>query len=973
MNINSNELLLKKVKFGEEQSNKPTAIKETVTNPVETLSPDAAMNALNFQGLNNVVSNPELATELKMMNEEVATQEEAQNTTSNEETDQSNVSFQARSLKMSPYKGKTSTLKSMAFAALMALGMLGGSAALQSCDKETITQSVTVDMDAIVAVITQLQALLQEMKEQQQITNNQLIQMNKYMEQLMEEVKNGNLNADQFYQKMFEYMVENSMNQQIIIDQLAQNGMTQEEANKLIRELIEQVKSGQTSAEAAWNKIQDLLGDIKGLLGQVLTSLQKAEQDRAELKTIAEDIRTSSYVSNAQQDKLIKQNNILIESNKEAIEKLQTISAQIEKANLDSNANFDKVISTLNMSKDQLINVMIKIGYTQAQIEKMTAAQILAAIKENTSVTQNTNSKLEQIISELQSGKIDAKAAADKIIDLLGDIKSILTQVLSSLQKAEQDRAELKTIANDIRKSSYVSNAQQAKLIEQNNTLIESNKEVITNLNTISEQIEKANLDSNANFDKVINTLNMSRDQLIGVMVKIGYTQAQIERMTAAQILAAIKENTNVTKNTNNKLEQILSELQSGKIDAKAAADKIIKLLGEINKNILALTDSFNNFVKDYKSDKNKAMKMLGEILKNGKVQTSILSSISKTQKDMASNIAGIKSNTDALLEIAQDDTKYNELIKTLKEIQTSGSTSIDYQKFEQMFKLLNMNLTDAINMSRSELIAAIKDFEHTYIETEQKQTEELQTIQSKIDDLQIFISNNNNKDIINAINKLTQTINNGNTDVTAELKNIEAQLKKLQTTVDAILKSIGEQASKTDVYFKKWDNKFDEILGKLDNFKSQLTTIIANQKTAQIYLNSLQKEVENLKVEIKNIQNQGGTGVDYNKLDEMWKEHDKANYEKYSKLIKDLGLDTSKLKTVEDLLKSIDSKMDNIKDNSDILTKILNKLNDFETKHPDYNGKLDKIIELLKKFKFNCNCGNNNEGILGELDKILG
>lgn len=813
MNINSNELLLKKVKFSEEQTNKPTAIKETVTNPVETLSPDAAMNALNFQGLNNVVSNPELATELKMMNEEVATQEEAQNTTSNEETDQSNVSFQARSLKMSPYKGKTSTLKSMAFAALMALGMLGGSATLQSCDKSTITQSVTVDMDAIVAVITQLQAILQEMKEQQQITNNQLIQMNKYMEQLMEEVKNGNLNADQFYQKMFEYMVENSMNQQIIIDQLAQNGMTQEEANKLIRELIEQVKSGQTSAEAAWNKIQDLLGDIKGLLGQVLTSLQKAEQDRAELKTIA----------------------------------------------------------------------------------------------------------------------------------------------------------------NDIRKSSYVSNAQQAKLIEQNNTLIESNKKVIANLNTISEQIEKANLDSNANFDKVINTLNMSRDQLISVMVKIGYTQAQIEKMTAAQIIKAIKENTAATKNNTTRLEEINNEIKDGKIDAKAAADKIIELLGEINKNILALTDSFNNFVKDYKSDKNKAMKMLGEILKNGKVQTSILSSISKTQKDMASNIAGIKSNTDALLEIAQDDTKYNELIKTLKEIQTSGSTSIDYQKFEQMFKLLNMNLTDAINMSRSELVAAIKDFEHTYIETEQKQTEELQTIQSKIDDLQIFISNNNNKDIINAINKLTQTINNGNTDVTSELKNIEAQLNKLQTTVDAILKSIGEQASKTDVYFKKWDNKFDEILGKLDNFKSQLATIIANQKTAQIYLSNLQKEVENLKVEIKNIQNQGGTGVDYNKLDEMWKEHDKANYEKYSKLIKDLGLDTSKLKTVEDLLKSIDSKMDNIKDNSDILTKILNKLNDFETKHPDYNGKLDKIIELLEKFKFNCNCGNNNEGILGELDKILG
>ena len=171
MNINSNELLLKKVKFGEEQTNKPTAIKETVANPVETHSPDAVMNALNFQGLNNVVSNPELATELKMMKEEVATQEEAQNTTSNEETDQSNVSFQARNIKMSPYKGKTSTLKSMAFAVLMSLGMLGATTSLTSCDKETITQTVTVDLDAIVSLISQLQAVLQEMKEQQQITN----------------------------------------------------------------------------------------------------------------------------------------------------------------------------------------------------------------------------------------------------------------------------------------------------------------------------------------------------------------------------------------------------------------------------------------------------------------------------------------------------------------------------------------------------------------------------------------------------------------------------------------------------------------------------------------------------------------------------------------------------------------------------------------------------------------------------------
>ena len=800
MNINSNELLLlKKVKFGEEVTNKPADVTALVTEPTETATPQAAMNALNFQGLNNVASDPQLATELKMMNEEEIPQQPEGESKEFVAPYKSNIAFQ----------GKTSILKSAAFSALMALGMLGATASLTSCDKETITQTVTVDMDAIVSVISQLQALLQEMKQQQQITNNQLTQMNAFMQQLLQEVKNGNLNQEQFYQKMFEYMVENNTNQQIIIDQLIQNGQTQADANKLLKELIAQVKAGQISAEEAWNKIQNLLGDIKGLLGQVLTSLQKAEQDRAELISIAKDIKESSKVTNEQLKQMIAQNDSLIASNKLVISKLETISSQIEKANIDSNAGFDKVVNTLNMSKTELINVMMKLGYTLAQIEKMNAAEIIKAIKENTTATKNITTKLEEIINEIKDGKIDAKAAADKIINLLE----------------------------------------------------------------------------------------------------------------------------------------------------------------AINKNILNLTDSFNNFVKDYKNDKNEACKLLAQILKNGTVQTSILNQMNSKLDNMDSNISGIKASVDALLEIAQDDTKYNELMKTLKEIQANGSSNIDYQKLEEMFKALGINIADAINMSRAELVATIKDFEKTYVETEQKQTEELQAIQAKIDALQIFISNNNNKDLLDAINKLNQSVNNGSADVTNELKNIEAQLEKLQATIDVILEAIGSQASKVDIYLQKFDAKFGDILGKLGNIESQLNTIIANQKTAQVYLDNLLKEVQNLKEEIKKLQNQGGSGIDYDKLDQMWKEHDAANYEKYSKLIKELGIDPSKLDSIEDLLKSIDDKTSYIKQNNDILKQILDKLNNA----PDYTAKLDKIIELLEKFKHNCNCGNNNEGILDELDNILG
>ena len=154
MNINSNELLLlKKVKFGEEATNKPAEVTAPVTEPTETATPQAAMNALNFQGLNNVASDPQLATELKMMNEEEIPQQPEGESKEFVAPYKSNIAFQ----------GKTSILKSAAFSALMALGMLGATASLTSCDKETITQSVTVDMDAIVEATHIINPIIDEL------------------------------------------------------------------------------------------------------------------------------------------------------------------------------------------------------------------------------------------------------------------------------------------------------------------------------------------------------------------------------------------------------------------------------------------------------------------------------------------------------------------------------------------------------------------------------------------------------------------------------------------------------------------------------------------------------------------------------------------------------------------------------------------------------------------------------------------
>ena len=592
------------------------------------------------------------------------------------------------------------------------------------------------------------------------------------------------------------------------------------------------------------------------------------------------------------------------------IEAQNEIKQAIVNANIDSNANFDKVVETLNVNKNELIAVLEKMGYSYEEIIKMTASQIINAIDNNTAVTEGTN-------------------------NLLAVITEQLTSVLP-------------------------------ELVEQGKITNEQLNDLKQQMQNLMNEVQNGNISADEFYNKAFEYMtgsNINQQVIIAQLVKNGKTQQE----------------------ANNLIKQLISDVQSGNITAEEAFNEIKELLGnidetlgEISQTLKDLLSGFMSFYNDYKNDKDMEFKLLGQLYKNGKIQTSILASMNETTKSMSENITGIKENTDLLLEIVQDDTRYQELIEAIKNIQAGGEVEIDYQRLEDMLKMMGLTITDAINMSSSQLEQAIKNFQNTYVNVEQKQTEELQTIQAKIDDLQIFLSNNdNNQEIIDAINNITVAIGNGNEDVTNELKNLTEQLNKLQQAIDAIYKAIGEQAAITNTYLEKYDTKFDGILGMLGSIDSKLNTIIANQKTAEIYLDNLLKAVADLKEEIKKLQNEagdGGSSITLEQLEELWKQHDEANFNKYKELIENLDINVDvNTTTIEELLKSIDAKMEYINDNSEILNQILAKLNGIDWSDPDYSSKLDRIIEILENFKCNCECGGNNEGILGDLEDVLG
>ena len=672
MNINANELLLlnKKVRFGEEAGKpaQPQIIEQPTT---QETNPQAGMNALMFQGMNNVVSNPQLATNLSVMREEVA--EEGQQTVKNDTQDEAaplktNVAFQ----------GKASRFKNVAMGALMALMSLGAASTLQSCQPDVnVSQSVDIDMTAITEMIAQMQALMQQMKEQQEITNSQLQTMNTYLLQLMQEVKNGNINQEQFYQKMYAYMIQNESNQEIIIQQLVNNGKSQDEANKLIQDLIAKVDAGIISAQQAMETIQNLLGDIKGLLGQVLSSLTKAENDRAELIELAKQ-------GNANTSTLIDKADEFIESSNAANTKLDEIKSSIEKANLDSNANFDAVVKTLNMNKDQLIGVMMKLGYTQAKIQKMTAGQIIAAIKENTQVTKNNNATLNEILAEVKSGKLSAEEASKKIINLLENIQKSLDQVIVSIKDHYH---------NDANVTVYLQKIQE--LLEKNNDKTDSTNEILNNIYNLVETNGTKADDMGKQILNYIAAVGFEMNRNFGKLIEEVQTgNGKLDYMT--ELMVALNKQVK----------------QNGE-DGKKLGNEILNYLGavgfEMNRNFTAVLNAINNGTAKL-GDIEKLVAQLNTLVKennenNQKLGNQIINYLGKLGTDMNKDFTAIlnainkgNAGTDKLQDLLEKvlekqdqnmnkiDTNCKAIIEAMGNIKVDGG-KIDLSSIEAMLK----------------------------------------------------------------------------------------------------------------------------------------------------------------------------------------------------------------------------------------------------------------------------------------------
>ncbi len=615
------------------------------------------------------------------------------------EMQMNNVAFMGKS-------AVVTKLKSSALGAMMALMTLGAASSLQSCsDGLSVNQevNVVVDMSAIMAVYQQMLELNKQMLEQNKITNEQLIKMNTTLMQLLQEVQNGNMSADEFYKKAYEFMAKSEVNQKLIIDQLVANGKSQEEANKYLQDLIAKVEAGQISYKEALDKIQEILGSIDGKLSTIIDKLNEAikqfENRDDGTKEALTEIRD-----------LLKQNNSITAGNYELLESLLI--------NMNKLCTSDQVMSALNEIASILKEHMAQDKEMDAETNKL----LKEALNYIAAVGFEMNRNFTALIQEVKNGNI----SAEELVKLVTELKTLV-------EKQGEDNKKLgDQILNYIAAVGFEMNRNFGDLIEAVNNGNIKLDQAISLINDLKVIVE--NKDGGKEFN----------DQILNYIAAVGF---EMNRNFSALI--------NEVKNGNMKLDDITALMQEltklvadHNKDSKDLGDKVLQYIAalgfDMNKNFTAILNAINSGNKGTESlrellekvldnqNKNTAdiIKAIGNIKIDGSGSQIDLSSIEAMMKELLAQakkngniltnidakLDAIKMTGDAILAKIDAESKkgderfdktYNLMQQIFNKLGNSG-TGVAYDD-TKLLEILG-NLSSMIDGRMSELLDAIKD-----------------------------------------------------------------------------------------------------------------------------------------------------------------------------------------------------------------------------------------------------------------------
>lgn len=453
-------------------------------------------------------------------------------------------------------------------------------------------------------------------------------------------------------------------------------------------------------------------------------------------------------------------------------------------------------------------------------------------------------------------------------------------------------------------------------------------------------------------------------------------------------------------------INDLIARVEAGNLTAAEAYEMILDELGGINTKldtiIGRLDKIIENQTKSYKAyvEAEKAeLWMLGGIFKNGQITNAQLKELNKSSKTTNKKLDMLVANTDSLLAIASDTTYYNKLIET---IQNNDLSDEDFAKFEEMFKLLNMNIQDMNKENRETFLHAVKHFEKTVVKLAKEAQHDREELIKKMNIIGKF-AGIITKEMIDGFNDLEDKLDSLGDSVEENTEIIGGKLDELNTKADSsivVLNNIFELASDAAEQAQK---NHEEMMGAIDGAKGDLSgistdlkEIIKNQKAdaevqarieqntkdlnnqvakAVAYLARLKGDVADIKDALKDVR----PDADLGELMDYLKERD----ERLFNFLNSLNLDGlfESVNNIEDLLAALDGKIGKCNDYTNLIKDILSaikqgnaKLGDIDWTLQENQDKLQEIIDGMDNI-CDCECGKDDpkEDIVVDLDKIFG
>ena len=639
---------------------------------------------------------------------------------------------------------------------------------------------------------------------------------------------------------------------------------------------------------------------------------------------------------------------------------------------INSNSSLEEAIDALLAGQDvtnsilaQILEKTIEQGATLEDIKALVGGnqeilnRLVASMTENNqlltdiknSIGDNNEAVLSAIISLQNSVDVLTSLVAE-YPDYKGELQDIINAIKNGNESLEQVNSMLVGLFNQLQNNGQI----QADILAKLDEIQNSNKSDAEKLTAMLELLNSIN----SKLDTVINQINQSFNNDKDV-------QAALEKLTQL-----VEEGNAKADITNEMLSKLLEMMENGvsKEDIKA----IIEAISNNGDKI----DDINFFLnKIQNQDLEFQQKVLDMMAEYGDIALDIL----ETAK-------GSDAKLDAIAQLlakiqGQDETFQKNVLEMLKNVGGGDYTEI-------LNKILEAEQENGGKLdSIAQLLAKIQGQDETFQQNVLKVLEDLGTNSTTVlNEILASIGNNGDKldDIAQLLAKIDSNVEKYGEEGKALGQQILEAINKFGADISGKLTQILNVANSDQENGKNIQALLEKVLTKMDDNTTAIIDAIGNISIGggsggNVDLSSIEKML----AELLDLVGKNGdilSSID-GKLDVINLTIERAKEEILAKMDSGAATTEAILNALNEFKNISTANDEAILNKMDTIINILNNIKDSTYDDTALMAKLDDILAAIKdhnvtvditgKVTCECNCGGNHEGILGDLEDVLG